>query len=559
MFLTFLIGFIIGLIILYMIHPYYKPYQLSSAHFFEPLLQGSNPNQRISLKTVIFSVPFWIQLSVFLCLIGGMLLASQGIANHKKADTVGILLSIDTSASMTTKYQEGIRFDAAITESQNLITHLDKLQVKHRDIKFCVSLLTFDSGGAQDIVNNVSLNQLRDFIDSLYPRLLGTNLNAIRVIRERINDPDTQTSHDCPITHMVVITDMPAPEWVSQDDAGIQVIWRQIAEPVNNVGINRITPVEQALFGWSGGIEIEVVVYGNPPPETIITIEDEEGTTVYQNSLYWSAPNSQLLRTEIDQSGFYNVSVTPGGDYLHDDQVTILIPQFEQIRYDWQLSTTPPPYLEALGWVPDTENPNIKIVPLDGIIGGIPTLIVGDYYSLGSGDEIKYFEDKTGILNNINLDAIEQLNIRGISSLESMPHELILSDTSKRVLIAANRNAPFVYIPVPPSINRDLVLDVVSQTLFFNAIRWLLNHTTMPELYKLTSNLEPVPIQNIVALHSGEGNTALSIIHHGELSDIQPVVTNLNDNPLWMLLAMIGVSILVIERLFALKGHRRWQ
>lgn len=561
MFLGILIGLAGGLILLYMLRPHYKPYQLSSAVFFEQKLNERNTSTRITLTAVIFSRPFWVQFTVLATLITALLLSVVTIEGTRTSNTIGVLVALDTSASMDTRYGEGVRLDAAFSELEQLTNQLIRLRDVHHDVHFCVSMLTFDSGGARDVFVNVSPENLLTAADVVDVRLLGTNLNLVRMLLMLLDDQERSNFDNCMITHVVVITDRPAPDWVLDEVEGVNLIWRHIGAPADNVGITRITPIGTTLFGWGGQIEVEVSAYGSPPTQTTIIIEDESGVVVQQQSLSWVVANSQSVILRLDAAGLYTVTVSPGGDYPHDDHATIQAPDFETIYYDWRLPIEVPTYFDSLGWVQDSIDPDIRIASFGETIGGVPTLIVGDFYFAADGIiEIGYFNNDSGILNNLSLDVAEQLNIRALPFPANIPHKRVLTDREGNIFVAANTEAPFVYIPGPPSMNRDVLLDAFSQTLFFNAVRWLLGRDNTIELYHLTSASQPFPEGNITVLHSGEGNTALQIAHHGNLTDIEPMVAEVvYDDPVWMALTMMAGIILVLERLLALRGGIHWQ
>lgn len=551
--LPILAVFILILIILYMFRPYYQPFEISSAEFFETV-KGPTISLRFNILSLVTSTPFWLQLLILGCLFLAVLVSDRGLP-QTPVESIGILIAIDTSASMSTRDGVQTRIDTARQEVDRVRAQIVDLNETYSDVRFCESLITFDSGGIR-VQDGIP-------IENIDHRALGTATATLRVWLESVLSGETeQNSVICQPTHVVVITDVTAPEWVIQSE--IPVIWRDVGEPADNVGIVSIEPRGSELFGWNGGIEVSITAYGTPPLTTSIAILDANNNLIDSRDLSWTVATTQSRTFELSSAGEYTVMILPDDAYLYDNRATIRVDNFQNIRYSWELSTPLPFDLSSVGWELSAENPNLRIASTASVIeGGIPTIIVGNEYRHATDTQsITYFEEETGLLDQISLDTAQSLRIGQSPFIASVNPELytvILADDADNVLIAMNDSAPFVVIPGPPTIDADPELNSFSQTLFFNAVRWLLNTSAIvPDLYTNTNTANPVPIDNINVLHDGEGAIHTENSGFGNFTDITPIQPQVAEDPIWALLLLIASIVLVIERGLTLFGGHPW-
>ncbi len=551
--LPILAVFILILIILYMFRPYYQPFEISSAEFFETV-KGPTISLRFNILSLVTSIPFWLQLFILGCLLLAVLFSDRRLP-QAPVESIGILIAMDTSASMSTRDGVQTRMDTARQEVDRIRAQVIELSETYPDVRFCESLIAFDSGGIR-VQDGMP-------IESIEHRALGTATATLRVWLESVLSAETgQNSVLCQPTHVIVITDVTAPEWVTQSE--IPVIWRDVGEPADNVGIVSIEPRGSELFGWNGSIEISITAYGTPPSTTSIAILDANNSLVDSRELSWTIATTQSRTLDLPTAGDYTVMIVPDDAYMYDNRATIRVDNFQNIRYSWELSTPIPFDLSSVGWELNADNPNLRIVPATSDIeNGIPTIIVGNEYRQATDSHsITYFEEETGLLDQISLDAAQSLRIGQSSFLASLNPELytvILADDADNVLVAMNDSAPFVAIPGSPTIDADPELNSFSQTLFFNAVRWLLNSSTIaPDLYINTNNANLVPIGNINVLHDGEGAVHTENSGFGDFSDITPIQPQVAEDHIWALFLLLASVVLVIERGLTLFGGHPW-
>lgn len=551
--LPILAVFILILIILYMFRPYYQPFEISSAEFFETV-KGPTISLRFNILSLVTSTPFWLQLFILGCLLLAVLFSDRGLP-QAPVESIGILIAIDTSASMSTRDGAQTRMDTARQEVDRVRAQVVDLSEAYSDVRFCESLVAFDSGGIR-IQDGTSL-------ENIDHRALGTATSILRIWLESLLSAEMgQNNISCHPTHVVIITDVTAPEWVTQSE--IPVIWRDVGEPVPNVGIVSIEPRGSELFGWNGSVEVSITAYGTPPPTTSIAILDGNNNLIDSRELSWTVATTQSRTFDLPTAGDYTVMIVPDDAYMYDNRATIRVDNFQNIRYSWELSTPIPFDLSSVGWELNAENPNLRIVPSTSEIeSGIPTIIVSNEYRQATDSHsIAYFEEETGLLDQISLDAAQSLRIGQSSFIASLDPDLytvILADDADNVLVAMNDSAPFVVLPGPPIIDADPELNRFSQTLFFNAVRWLLNSSAItPDLYTNTNNANLVPIGNINVLHEGEGAVHTENSGFGDFSDITPIQPQVAEDPIWALFLFLASIVLVVERGLTLFGGHPW-
>lgn len=554
-------GLVAGLVALYMLRQQFKQRSVSSARFFKTIPE-QNPTLQFSLTRVLFTRSFWVQLTIFGLLVSALILSGITIEGPPD-EALALLVAVDTSASMGTPSTEGTRMDAAIAEIGRLTDTLKAFQEQSPNWRLCASLLTFDSGGVRDVrVAVPPAALLAAARDELQHRALGSNIGVLQPL---LDNMVVEPLPDCPATHLIVLSDLPAPDWVQTPPEPLTVLWRDVGEPQPNVGLTNVQPVGNARFGWNGRVEVSVAAYGSPPAETTLQVLREDDTLVEAVRLTWRGPATQTRILSLPEAGRYRLTVQPGGAYTYDDEVPINVQGLQQVRYAWQAPFEQPAALNALGWVEDDTEPSVRIIGVGGqVTPGIPTLIVGDFYERNHvPSRITYFEQASGILDDISLDVAETLRTQPIS-LQGIPHELILADRNDRadhVLVAANREAPFVYIPGLPTQSTNPDLDAWSSTLFFNALSWLLSRQSESiRLYDLTSAAQPEPdaTKFVVALHENEGNTAQANSDYGDYDALSPTRTPASDDDLWPVMLLLAVMVLLLERYLSLFGGNRW-
>lgn len=552
-----------GLIVLYLISPHYLRFYISSARFFRASPDGPVDTPRFRWRSLALSRSFWLQLSVLTLLLLALLFTHLELSAGQQSPHVGVWLAIDASSSITT-IQAGIpRAELAYREVEALREQLNRLA--DEGISVCVVLSTFDL--AEQVVGPVNLAELRDVESYLQDFTLGTDLGLIRGRLARLADVDTDpgatvAEDKCRITHLVVVTDRPVPEWAAAPESNTPaVIWRDVGEVVDNVGIVDVSRAG-SILATSDIIEVTVAAYGQIPVRSTVTLRASNGAIVRDETIDWEQRSPQRVQFESVAGGQHTVSVRSDDAYMLDNAVTITFQAATNIHVDWQIEDHR--LVSALGWVVDSRQPHLRVTryPYDLQDDDVPTLLVGPGYSQPSlagepVDQIAYFAENQ-LLADLNFDVAERLGLPGVVLQDDDGLQSIMFDESGQTWFAVSFDPPAVLVPGEPVGHADASVNAFSRTAFFNAVDWLLQAYTPPPLYSLTSPENPLIAGDRNALHPGEGETPQPQ-SNGEIADISPAGESAETFPLWPLLLLGAMSLLTLERGAMMFGGARWK
>ncbi len=186
-----------------------------------------------------------------------------------------------------------------------------------------------------------------------------------------------------------------------------------------------------------------------------------------------------------------------------------------------------------------------------------PALVIGPGYDQTANTaEIRWFEDGSPLLSDVNFDVLETLTLPELELPRGFAP--VLTGIDGRVHVAIRNDPPAAYIPGLP-VNTDTAPGRFSTTVFYNAVRHLLRERPLPPLYTLTSPAHPSPQGNRLALHPDEGDTAIPPVSSGRLFPIRPGLKATGKKLLWPLLVMVSVFIFSLERVLACYGGNRWR
>jgi hypothetical protein len=536
---------IIILVALYLTYPRYLRRRLSSARFFKDLPPPRKGRARLRLGKLRLNLPFFLQLTLLLLLLAAVYLMNKKLSGNENQG-LGVWFMIDTSASMSTMQQAQPRTAAAAGELEQAI---QRIQAVAKDKPVCYRISAFDLE-RRDLVSEGDAVSVRQAVKNLAPRPLGTDLGLIRSALAALSD---QRQAQCRISHLIVITDLPAPPWLSEN-SDIQVLWRDIGQPVDNLGFTAIRGSRNPLTGLMTEIRLEVSAYGAAPGEASLVINDPGGGEIKNQALEFHAGGIWQGSFTPGGPGLYRLRLSPGGAYLFDDTAAIEIGKGREIRVDWQLKDRRLPRL--LGWTADRLTPQLRVTGNKKTPIGIPTLIIGPGYRGEKSDrdkpnEIRDFMETSPLLEDVNFDALETIDIQGVELSPEMGFQPVLRGMDGSVWLAQRENPVSAYVPGLPTGTDDTV-GRFSATVFFNALRWLLQERDLPPLYTLTAPHILQPEANRLVLHKGEGNTQRVSQSSGDLEDLKPVTGKGAAAPVWPIILMAAAIIFMIERILTI-------
>ena len=452
-------GLFAGLILAHMVRSRFIRHRISSARFFSDLPLARQQRPRLRWGNPLRSRPLWLQIPVVLLLLAALIYARRTILD-KETLGFGVWVLVDTSASMSTASGTSTRMDAANVE---LAATLDRIESLGREL--CLKISTFDME-ISHIGETQSAAAARQLLEITQPRQLGTDLNLVRSLAQALEE---QEQAQCPITHLVVISDMPAPSWVTEFQS-VAIVWRDVGTAESNVGFTTVQASRDPLTGQVRRVDLSLRAFGPAPTHTRLETRGPGGDIVAQEVITW--PTSGRWRSSFNPTvpGRYRVRLLQGGAYTIDDEIRLDIDDERAIRVDWRLADRQ--IINALGWSRDTQRPHLRVMPLPVDDSDIPTLYVGDASSVANGEasEIRDFQEGNPLLADLNLDVVESLPLAGIPLPTGF--EPVLRRTDDRVWLARRNHPAAAYVPGLPAGDENMA--AFSSTTFFNAVRWLL-------------------------------------------------------------------------------------
>lgn len=541
--LAIIIGILI-LIILYMTYPRFLRRRVSAARFFRNLPPPHKGQARLRRGKLELTLPFFLQLFVLLLLLAAVFFSDKKLKGQE-AEGLGIWFIVDTSASMSTLQGNKPRMATALREVELAIDQAQKA-AKNKELCFRLSAMDLER---RDLIAAGNAFNIRQAIQNLKPRPLGTDLGIIRRAFQSLEDQSQLKDH-CQVSHIVVVTDIPDPGWL-WESGDIEVVWRDVGQPVDNVGFTNIQASRNPLTGLASEVLIEVTAFGTPPANTKLLVTVPDGSQLMDKELNLQQGQFWQGRFTPFAAGEYQLHLSPGGAYVFDDSAVIKIDEGQLIRVDWQLPDRR--LLREMAWIEDKTNPHLRVTSSWKILMDIPTIIIGPGYSENRARDkeptvIRDFMETSPILADVNLDAVETLKLGGIELPENF--QPVLRGMDGKVWLAQAESPLRAFVPGLPT-GTDDVTGRFSTTVFFNAVRWLLQKRDLPALYTLTSPLELTPAANRLALHKDEGNTQRVPRSSGKLENLKPITGKGAGIPLWPILVMVAVVLFLIERALA--------
>ncbi|MCC7367156.1 MAG: hypothetical protein IT306_01965 [Chloroflexi bacterium] len=554
-----LAGLVAAAIVVHLAKPLVENHWLTAAQFFRVVNPARTGPLRLGLGNPLRAPAFYLRLPMVLLLLAAALSSQETIALDSGPRAVGAWLLVDTSASMSTLQDGAPRAERVRGEVDRLLTETARgMQAASGSdgLTVCWRLSAFDLERRDLLLATRQPDELRRRLTDLQPRALGTDLGILRRLLEEPPDPQAA----CQITHLVVIADQPAPDWIARR-RDLVVIWQDVGQPVPQRGFASLRPLVNPLTGDIREIGVEVRAFGPPPAASTLVVTAPDGS-VSESAARWEADGRWYEPLRPTMPGLYTLRLDPPDAYTVDDTAVVEAPASGLIRVDWQLADRRWP--ERLRWQPETVRPNLRAVPATLLDArppdDVPTLLVGDGYLLppasAAPTPIQDFVDSSPLLDDLNFDVLETLTPAGSVRLPA-GFRPILRQGAGRVWLAQRERPAAVYIAgLPPDSTDDR--SRVALTVFFNAVRQLLRDRPIPPAYELTSPANPIPEGKRIALHEGEGNTMQTQRSQGNSEDLLTARRDTRE-PRWPLLLALAAGLFLLERLLAAYGGRTWR
>ncbi len=539
----FLLGLTLaGLIAIYMSRPRFKKLPLSAARFLHDLPPAKHSPMRMALALPVTSLLFWLQVLMVAALLGALLLASFQL-NQAGGRALGLWVLVDTSYSMSTRDGEETFFDRARAEAAALIREAES---SAGGASFCARLSSFDLE-RRDISTARDTVGIDNTLAALEPRPFGTDLALPTAAINLAANPD------CPITHVAVVTDRPAP-LIDVEPDGRQVIWQDVSRPVTNVAIGEASAAWDVFSGELEVIRVPVQIHGRRGQDVALRVFDPTGALVAEDALRWSRDGTDTVLFEPRVSGEHRMALSIGDAYDGDDLATLVVPEEGQVRVDWRTTSTEA--VRRLGWLTadvgsggtdDAEGPPVRLRVVgdpEELSETVPSLMIGRGYNPGNESRIAFFEGEHPILEGVNFDLLDRSGLIPVQLPEGFTALVAGDDGGAFVGIRAEPRA--LIVPGLPT-DGEGMLDRASLLLFFNALRWLLEGDSVDLQQQYFD-----AIGREVRARADESETATPPRSRPAPGALEPVAhSQIQGLPLWPFAVTLAALMFALERFLA--------
>jgi len=541
------------LVVLYMAQPRFKRFRLSSARFFKEMPVPRERRFRFSVSRPELSRMFWLQMLALLLILIAFLLRHQTYKASAGGEGQGVWVLVDTSASMSTKQGGKMRSGLVADTIKQAVDEANQ-GVKRR---FRLSL--FDMEVREVALTDSSISAVLNREDEWQARPLGTDLARLRAL--------PQPEEGFPITHLLIVTDRPAPDWIAEVETP-RIVWRDLSAPVENVGITAIQGARNPLTGRvsSFRVEVEAARSSAAPAALSLAITGPGGRRVERPFKSWTRRErsfSSEVEIPAETPGLYELALNLDPEtsaYVFDDAARIEIPASGELQVDWQLADRRIP--DLLGWKSGGEKPAFRVAAFGTELNPADAALFVASGGDALPDAILDFQEAHALLRDVNLDAVETLSLPAVELTKDL-RPVLRRDDGKAWLaegkLAPGRGARFVLPGLPQltfdaSDNREAFL----LTTFFNATRALLAERPPEPLYTLTTPLNPLPEGTRLVLHPDEGDTTPDARSVGGFDEDEYDLPG-EKRPFWPLALAACAVVLAVERSLAAWGGSKWR
>lgn len=540
-----------ALVALYSSRPRFRRRVVSAWQFLDRVPEAKGHPLRLAFNRPKLSTRFWLQLSVLVLALAAVLSVALDIA-YGPRERLGVWLLVDTSYSMTTRHGDVTRMGLARQQARAVVA---RTLAGPNGADPCLRLAAFDVG-RRDIATSVIESEMMLAIDNLAVQPAGTDLG---IVRRAMAAP---VGEGCPITHVVVISDRSRPEPVPLDrtaGGARRLIWLSVGQAARNFGLIDISADRDPFSGRVAVVTATVQAWGTVAEYPGVAVTAPEGGAVRVERLT-TAGNGPPWRVRFvpEAPGDYRIAIPADDAYDGDDHAILTIAAVDEatgeagpLPVDWQLDDRS--LADGLGWAASgTRSPVLRVVGDAAIdrwsasADGPPLLVVGSGYGSMHPTPVGSFLEQHPVRDLVNLDVLEQ---SGASTLR-LPAEwtIALADENGRAWVGVRERPRAVRIPGLPS-GGDGPVDLLSATLFFNALNWLFDTaatslavtwTTPDGTPILQGETEWVVERGEAAQHRDEG-----------LDSLSPITGEPGGAPIWPWLVVAASGLFAVERAMA--------
>ena len=501
--------------------------RLSFARLLQDPLDLTRKQPRFSWVPPTGSLSFWLHMAVVALCIAAIWTGWTTVQG-RKGMSVGLRVVLDVSHSMSLPDKAGTRLDAA---REIALAAREAAVRAARAANFCDELVLAGAGitSAGPLTAGLAV-----------ARTLPEGGEAARLLAAAALDPEA-----CPVTHVLVVSDLPRPAQLWPGDAPV-LIWRQVGQPLANAGLLWVRFRPSGLVAAPAVAEIGVGVFGgiNPP---VLQIRGPDGTQ--EVTLLPSLDRLDLLvgRFQPKSTGAYRAVLVGGGAYSGDDSLEFDLDVPRNTGRDWRLEALPPP--------PGTrqDQSGIVVAELSQLVGqdggDLKRPIVATYPGWkngGSGQFLGSFIEGNPLLDAVNMDVLERFTPQALRTGLPDGFSPVLTDAKGGILIAQRKSPPGFIVP-HPVLRGDPDLVALSTIVFFTALR---NATDVGERSVL--GRWRMPDGTEVTQAWKESDTAKPVADPAAPVEIVPRRAAASEMPVWPWMLAAALVFLMFERGWAM-------
>ena len=534
--LTVIAACVLALLAWYLRRPPERRLRLASARFLGTLTAASQAPVRLSLATLRRTRWLAARLAILLLMATPFLIeATDPLGGEKPRLAVRIL--VDVSASMDIEGPEGTRLAEAAHLVRGLLATLDG----YHDADVCPTTAALVDGTVQEVAPG-AIEATAGARDRPRVGAPGALLVAQAL---RPNPPNA-----CPVTHVVVLSDLRKPAIESPEDGRI-VLWWQVGAPRPNIGLGAVT-IDTDLFGVRpASISVAVQRRGGARAPTALRVTGPDGRPVAAAIPDWTLPDRELsLSFDAAMAGSYVVEIDGGGAFAGDDRLAIDVPATLLPSIDWRVDTIARPRNLRQGSGKDS----VLVAPLStATLKEAETqravLLIAPLAPSASGpSRIGVFVSADPLLTDLNLEVIDRAAPPAVALPAGQSWIPVLYEENPRgvagILVARRVDPPAAIVPGPP---RGGSVDLLNagNLLLYNALSYALQDRRHA-LAVTRTTLGGTEIPDAFL----ETDTAVAVDHGDRSIPISPLdrPKTPSRRPLWPWFVVGLLALLLVER-----------
>ena len=543
--LTIIGGSALCLLAWYLRRPPVRHLRLASARFLGALTAASDAPLRPSIATLLRTRWLAARLLIILLLAAPFLITAADPI-HGGRPRLAVRVLVDVSASMQVDGPEGTR----LAEAARLVRALNATLAETKSAHICPTTAALVDTTVQDVdplALDAALARERPLVGAAGALLVAE--------ATRPSSPNA-----CPLTHVIVVSDLPKPA-IEQPEDGRVVLWWQVGAPQPNIGIDSVT-IDTDLFGTHPAIvSVAVRRFGGAQAPSAVRITGPDNRALAGTVPDWKLPDKELsLSFEAATAGSYVVELGGAGAFTGDDRVVIDVPNTLLPSFDWRLTDTPPPRSLRLG----TGKDSVLIALLSPAAlteaeDRRAILVLGPLTaSTGGPPRLGAFISDDPLLTDVNLEIIDR-SAPAAAALPGRSWVPVLYGEEQSAarpvnVLAARRSQPTAaIIPGPPPRGSSDVVNA-GNLLLFNALSYVLQ-----DRRPILGVRRTAPDGREVLDAFLESDTAYAVDRGDRSVAVLPLerARGASGRPLWPWFVVAGLVLLLIERWRGLDAGRR--